>query len=50
MRPPPLFPNPAEKRRPPAGEAEMTPASNGYADGNGIKLYHEIYREGERWC
>jgi pimeloyl-ACP methyl ester carboxylesterase len=25
----------------------MKPVSSGYADGNGIKLYHEIYGEGE---
>ena len=29
------------------GEAEMKPTSNGYADVNGIKLYHEVYGEGE---
>jgi pimeloyl-ACP methyl ester carboxylesterase len=28
-------------------EAEMQPTSSGYADVNGIKLYHEIYGEGE---
>jgi len=31
----------------PAGEVEMKPVSSGYADGNGIKLYHEIYGKGE---
>src|SRR4029077_13493274 len=31
----------------PAGEVEMKPMSSGYADVNGIKLYHEIYGEGE---
>jgi hypothetical protein len=31
----------------PAGEVEMKPVSSGYADVNGIKLYHEIYGEGE---
>ena len=25
----------------------MKPVSSGYADGNGIKLYHEIYGKGE---
>lgn len=30
-----------------AAEAEMKPASNGYADVNGIKLYYEIYGSGE---
>src|SRR5947207_1552815 len=29
------------------GEAEMKPTSNGYADVNGIKLYHEVYGQGE---
>ena len=29
------------------GEAEMKPTKSGYADVNGIKLYHEIYGEGE---
>src|SRR5258705_8745589 len=28
-------------------EAKMKPASGGYADVNGIKLYHEIYGQGE---
>ncbi len=44
----------AEERRPPRlkqspqpGEVEMKPVSSGYADVNGIKLYHEIYGEGE---
>jgi len=31
----------------PTGEAEMKPVSSGYADLNGIKLYHETYSEGE---
>ena len=31
----------------PAGEVEMKPISSGYADVSGIKLYHEIYGEGE---
>jgi hypothetical protein len=26
--------------------AEMKPMSSGYADVNGIKLYHEIYGQG----
>jgi pimeloyl-ACP methyl ester carboxylesterase len=30
-----------------AAEAVMKPASSGYADVNGIKLYHEIYGSGE---
>lgn len=30
-----------------AGEAEMKPTSSGYAHVNGIKLYHEIYGQGE---
>jgi pimeloyl-ACP methyl ester carboxylesterase len=30
-----------------AGEAKMKLASSGYADVNGIKLYHEIYGSGE---
>jgi pimeloyl-ACP methyl ester carboxylesterase len=29
------------------GEVEMKPMSSGYADVNGIKLYHEIYGKGE---
>jgi pimeloyl-ACP methyl ester carboxylesterase len=32
---------------PSAGEVEMKPVSSGYADVNGIELYHEIYGEGE---
>ena len=31
----------------PPGEAEMKPTSSGYADVNGIKLYYEVYGEGE---
>ena len=31
----------------PAREAKMKPTSSGYADVNGIKLYHEIYGQGE---
>jgi pimeloyl-ACP methyl ester carboxylesterase len=31
----------------PSGEVEMKPVSSGYADVNGIMLYHEIYGEGE---
>jgi hypothetical protein len=31
----------------PAKEVEMKSVSRGYADVNGIKLYHEIYGEGE---
>lgn len=30
-----------------AGEAEIKPATSGYAEVNGIKLYHEIYGSGE---
>jgi pimeloyl-ACP methyl ester carboxylesterase len=44
---------PAPKKKTAASEAvtqqevEMKPVSSGFADGNGIKLYHEIYGEGE---
>lgn len=31
----------------PATEAEMKPATSGYAEVNGIKLYHEIYGSGD---
>ena len=31
----------------PEGAVDMKPVSSGYADVNGIKLYHEIYGEGE---
>jgi hypothetical protein len=31
----------------PAREAEMKPARSGYAEVNGLKLYHEIYGSGE---
>src|SRR5262245_58860500 len=31
----------------PAKEAEMKPERTGYAEVNGIKLYHEIYGSGE---
>src|SRR5262245_35284611 len=31
----------------PAKEAEMKPAKSGYAEINGLKLYHEIYGSGE---
>ena len=31
----------------PVPEAEMKPATSGYAEVNGIKLYHEIYGSGE---
>jgi hypothetical protein len=27
----------------------LPPVSSGYADVNGIKLYHEIYGQGARW-
>jgi hypothetical protein len=30
-----------------AGKPEMKPTSRSYADVNGIRLYHEIYGEGE---
>ena len=33
--------------RPESHEAQMKPTRSGYADVNGIKLYHEIYGEGE---
>ena len=29
--------------------APLAPASSGYAEVNGIKLYHEIYGQGEPW-
>ena len=36
---------PPKRRR--AGDAEMKPVSSGYADINGIRLYHESYGQGE---
>jgi hypothetical protein len=30
-----------------AGEAEIKPVSSGYADVKGIRLYHEVYGQGE---
>ena len=37
----------APERATAAREAEMKPAKSGYAEVNGIKLYHEIYGSGE---
>src|SRR6185437_8819754 len=32
---------------PSGGQAKMKPTTSGYADVNGIKLYHEVYGEGQ---
>ena len=37
------LPQARRKRKP----AALTPSKSGYADVNGIKLYHEIYGQGE---
>src|SRR5262249_44311127 len=41
-----LRPDGSDQSRGP-GSSEMNPTTSGYADVNGIKLYHEIYGAGE---
>ena len=41
---------PPRLKQSPSRRGEMKPVSSGYADGNGIKLYREIYVEGKPWC
>jgi pimeloyl-ACP methyl ester carboxylesterase len=46
-RPMPQTKPPGPDAATPTKEADMKPAKSGYADVNGIKLYHEIYGAGE---